>query len=271
MTNAGRALCLPASPPPSAPSSPQDEAAEGDEAAAQAHPQDEGNQDPQLGGSIADRIGIRLGTVRTLSFGVAPACPAVAVAEHQRPSPAQRKKKRTKLELAEAEISELKEKLLQHRWSGRSAQQAACADCQVLKESAAHSEALHKRQHTYIKRQLDESKAQMVAMAAQHEEGEAELTAKHEKEVAARQAKHDKKIAALEHKLDMGKIENIKLGKDAKMAATSAAIASREAAKELAAERKVNAELTKAAAVDKKNINELKQKNVRSWRRRSTC
>ena len=208
------------------------------------------------------RVGVRLRSVRALSFGLAPATPSSTVGaapQQLSSSPAEsRKKKRSKLEVAVQQISELKEKLAQRAPGKRAAEPAsACPNCQVLTDSAAHSEALHRRQHTYLKKQLDVRNETMEEQTIQHARALQELQAKHSKEIAAWQTKHDKKVAALDCKLDHAKLERIRLEKDSKELATTTSIASREAAKALSNERKLNEQLLSTSTADKIKIAEL--------------
>ena len=254
------------SPPPSAPASPLD-----------LHVDEEDEAPPLLenGGELARadeptvdstrrlrRVGVRLRNVRALSFGEAPSTPprpTQPVAQQRSRPGDSRKSKRTKLEMAEATIEALREQLTRQNQPARKpAEPIACARCQALTEGHHHSEALHKRQHTYVKRQLDESKEKMLVMITEHEEALVALQAAHEKDCALKENKHHKKVTSLEYKLDLAKIDNNKFTKAAHGTATAAAIAAREAAKELAKANQLNAQLTATAARDKSDILNLK-------------
>ena len=249
------------SPPPSSPASP-------DCPAAQLHADDEelagveGHHQPAIieVERRPTRIGVRLASVRSLSFGLAPV--VASKGQHiTSPKSPSRKKKRTKLDLAEAEIHALKLKLeaQQRRPSGKPAENVTCARCAELQDSHSHSEALHRRQHKYIKRQLEHSESQLAILKEAHGKKISELETEREKERAAREQKFSKKVSALEHKLNFASLEHNKMSKEMREATTAAAIASRETAKELANLRLLNEKLTSASARDKSSLLELKQ------------
>ena len=213
------------------------------------------------------RIGVRLRSARSLSFGVAPGSPQVdrGEAEQQKciEPPSSRRVKRSKLEMAEAEIAELKGKLKEKRPGGRastSSERSAseCIHCKVIKESFQHGEALYRRQLKHMKGQYESSKEKAVELARQHED---DLKAR-DKDILIRQGKHDKKVEILEYKLDVAKVENNRVVKEAKENATKASIASKEASKELARTRALNEKLVAAATRDKIEIGELRDKIV---------
>ena len=118
---------------------------------------------------------------------------------------------------------------------------------------------MHRRQHKYIKRQLEHSESQLAIIKEAHGKKISELETEREKERAAREQKFSKKVSALEHKLNFASLEHNKMSKEMREATTAAAIASRETAKELANLRLLNEKLTSASARDKSSLLELKQ------------
>ena len=238
------------SPPPSAPASPLD------------LPSD-GLDDAQLGGESDQqaqplRVGIRLSSARLLTFGLDSAQEnhGAQLQVARRPPSPSRKSKRTKLEMAEAKIAELREELAEQRKAGRGARQpAACAHCDIVKQGYEHQELLHRRQYNYLKRQLTESKQEAREAEAAHQEATETAKKAHEKERDIAAAKFQRKFDALEHKLDMAKIENNNMAKNKfKELSTSSSIAAREAAKESTLHEKLKGEV----AHDKAKLQELR-------------
>ena len=192
--NACSLVDLPPSLPPSAPSSPEDLAADSpacdpDIAAdaaqlltssADSPPNimEESEQEPQ---DSMLRVGVRLRSVRALSFGLDSGFRKVAAPRPRAtpPEPEPRRVKRTKLELALAEVAELKSEMQQQRARGSvraAARVEACPHCPDLQEQLRRrtaERAYWQRQHGIIEEKVTEGKelhaAELEAMEKKHE------------------------------------------------------------------------------------------------------
>lgn len=193
--NACSLVDLPPSLPPSAPSSPEDLAADSPAcdlditadaaqlltSSADSPPNiiEESEQQPQ---DSMLRVGVRLRSVRALSFGLDAGFRKVAAPRPRAttpPEPEPRRVKRTKLELALAEVAELKSEMQQQRARGSAraaARVEACPHCPDLQEQLRRrtaERAYWQRQHGIIEEKVTEGKelhaAELEAMEKKHE------------------------------------------------------------------------------------------------------